>query len=176
MTPFHPITNHVNEDRRYFIDGDQFVKWDSNLGRSRHEADVLSLLDDAWYAPSLISAWVEPEGGKTLIGTPSFVMKESNRAYHCIRMSRKPGDTLENLKASLTLSQKRAVIEGLLGIAADLLKRNIVHGDMNESNVLFDPVTYKVSLIDWETAIIGEELTDIYGPQYGLMDLLERIR
>ena len=157
MIPFIPETNHVNEDRKYYIDGPHFIKMDSNFGRGRHEADALALLEDAPYVPKFVSSW-------------------SIEGFHCLRMTVKSGDTLENLKAHLTPVEKRHVILCLLEIAADLLRRNVIHGDLNESNVLFDRKTREVSVIDWETATFGESMADIYGPQWGLIDLLGRLK
>lgn len=157
MIPFVPITNHVNEDRKYFLDGPHFVKMDSNFGRGRHEADVLTLLGDAWYSPNLISTW-EADG------------------YFCLRMEHRPGETLENIKSRLSLHEKKVVIANLFQITQDLMFRNFCHNDINESNVLFDPKTQKVSLIDWEMATIDEGLHDIYGERWGLLDLLQRLK
>lgn len=157
MIPFYPITNHVNEDRKYYLDAGHFIKMDSNLGRGRHEADVLEFMGDAWYAPSIISAWVH-EGA------------------HFIRMTQIPGETLENLIGSLDDYEKRAISKQLLKITADLLDRGIVHGDLNISNVLFDRVNGKVYIIDFETAIKEDSLRDIHGPQWGLVDLLGRLK
>lgn len=157
MIPFIPKTNHVNEDRQYYVDGNHFIKMDSNFSRSRHEADVLTLLETAWYAPTIISTWV-------------------TTGFHCIRMTLVPGETLENILGSLDDYEKRAVSKQLLKITADLLDRGIVHGDVNVSNVLFDRVSGKVYLIDYETAIQEDSLRDLYGAPWGLIDLLGRIK
>lgn len=156
MTPFHPITNHVNEDRRYYLDGNHFIKADSNLGRGQHETDVLTFLETAWYAPTIVSSWVQD-------------------GAHFIRMTQCPGDTLENILDSLDDYEKRAIAKQLLKITADLLDRGLVHGDLNVSNVLFDRVNGKVFVIDYETAIREESLRDIHG-QWGLIDLLQRLK
>lgn len=156
MTPFIPRTNHVNEDRAYHIDGAHFIKMDSNIGRGRHEADVLTFLETAWYAPTIVSSWV-------------------TTGFHCIRMSLIPGETLENLK-DLDDYEKRIISSQLLKITADLMDRGIVHGDLNVSNVLFDRVSGKVYLIDYETAIQEASLRDIHGPGWGLLDLLGRLK
>jgi RIO-like serine/threonine protein kinase len=157
MIPFRPHTNHVNEDRRYFLDGNHFVKADSYIGRGQHEADVLTLLETAWYAPTIISAF-QKDG------------------FHFIRMTRVPGETLENILTDLDDYEKRAITKQLLKITADLLDRGIVHGDLNVSNILFDRVSGKVHVIDYETAIREESLRDIHGPEWGLMDLLGRLK
>lgn len=157
MNPFFPRTANVNGDRLYFTDGPYFIKMDSNFGRGRHEADILEFMSDAWYAPTLKAVFDKP-------------------GFHCLRMTLCPGDTLENIKGTLTLIEKRLVVQALLRIADDLLHRNVVHGDINESNVLFDREKRNVYLIDWETAIMGDGLSDIYGPQWGLLDLLRRIK
>ena len=157
MIPFRPITNHVNEDRAYYVDGNHFIKADSNLGRGRHEADVLTFLETAWYAPTIVSSWV-------------------GEGAHFIRMTLIPGDTLENILGSLDDYERRAVSKQLLKITADLLDRGIVHGDLNVSNVLFDRVNGKVYVIDYETAIREDSFRDIHGPQWGLIDLLGRLK
>lgn len=157
MIPFRPITNHVNEDRQYYLDGNHFIKMDSNFGRGQHEADILTFLETAWYAPTIVSTWATP-------------------GFHCIRMTHVPGDTLENLLADLDDYEKRAITKQLLKITADLLDRGIVHGDLNVSNVLFDRVSGKVHVIDYETAIREESLRDIHGPEWGLIDLLGRLK
>lgn len=157
MIPFHPITNHVNEDRRYWVDGKHFLKADSNVGRGRHEADVLTFLETAWYAPTIIGSF-EKDG------------------IHYIRMSLVPGDTLENLLDSMDAYERRAVSKQLLKITADLMDREITHGDLNVSNILFDRESGRVSVIDYETAIMEAGTQDIHGPQWGLIDLLGRLK
>lgn len=157
MIPFIPRTNHVNEDRLYHIDGAHFIKMDSNIGRGRHEADVLTFLENAWYAPTIVSSWV-------------------TTGFHCIRMSLLPGETLENILVSLDPYEKRAIAKQLLKATADLMDRGIVHGDLNVSNVLFDRTSEKMFLIDYETAIKEDSLRDIHGPQWGLIDLLGRLK
>lgn len=157
MIPFIPKTNNVNGDRQYFVDGAHFIKMDENFSRGRHEADMLTLLGDSWYTPRLIATFDRP-------------------GFHCLRMDLVPGDTMENLKGSMTPLQKRIVVQLLLRIVEDMMFRGIVHGDLNESNVLFDPESHRVTLIDWETARVEDTLQDVYGPPWGLLDLLEKLR
>lgn len=157
MIPFVPKTNNVNGDRQYFTDGAHFIKMDSNFGRGRQEADILTLLSDSWYTPKFVSAWFVP-------------------GFHCTRMDLCPGDTLENLKAALTLPEKRIVTQTILRIVEDMLHRNVVHGDVNESNVLFHRESKRVYLIDWETGRLDDSLQDVYGPPWGLLDLLDKIK
>jgi RIO-like serine/threonine protein kinase len=157
MIPFRPITNHVNADRRYWVDGNHFIKADENLGRGRHEADVLTFLETAWYAPTIIGSF-EKDG------------------VHYIRMSLVPGETLENLHHSLDAYERRAISKQLLKTTADLMDREVVHGDLNVSNVLFNRESGRVSVIDYETAILEASTRDIHGPQWGLIDLLGRLK
>lgn len=157
MIPFIPNTPHVNPDRKYAVEGGHFIKFDSNFGRGRHEADILALLGDAWYAPELYSAY--PTGD-----------------YFCIRMEKRDGETLENLKGLLTDKEKAAAIQWLFTIFNDLSARQIVHGDLNESNVLFDRNSQVVSIIDWEMARMEESLVDVYGENGGLLRLLEYLK
>jgi aminoglycoside phosphotransferase (APT) family kinase protein len=157
MIPFIPQTNHVNDDRLYWTDGHHFVKGDRNFGRGRQEADILTLLHDAWYAPKLVTTF-EKDG------------------YFCIRMEYRKGETLENLKGSLNYREKLAIIQWLFTIFNDLSARGVVHGDLNDSNVLFDRESQRVALIDWEMARMEESLIDVYGAPYGIMPLLESLR
>jgi RIO-like serine/threonine protein kinase len=155
MIPFVPVTNNVNQDRLYFTDGATFVKMDSNFGRGRRESDMLTLLADAWYAPRLHATFDRP-------------------GYFCTRMDLCPGETLENVKNLLEPEEKRILAASLLRIVEDLLHRGIVHGDLNERNILFDRESRRVFLIDWETAMVEDSLRDLYKP-WGLLNLLEKI-
>lgn len=157
MIPFIPKTNNVNGDRAYYIDGNHFIKMDSNIGRGRQESDVLTFLETAWYAPTIVSSWV-------------------TTGYHCIRMTLIPGETLENIIGSLDDYEKRAISKQLLKITADLLDRGVVHGDLNVSNILFDRTSGKVHVIDYETAVMEDSLRDIHSGQWGLIDLLGRLK
>jgi aminoglycoside phosphotransferase (APT) family kinase protein len=165
MIPFIPQTNHVNDDRMYYTDSQHFIKADRNFGRGRHEADILTLLHDAWYAPKLVATFEKDGPG---IGNPT--------KYFCIRMEYRKGETLENLKGSLDYREKLAIIQWLFTIFNDLSARGIVHGDLNDSNVLFDRESQRVALIDWEMARAEESLIDVYGAPYGILSLLESLR
>jgi RIO-like serine/threonine protein kinase len=87
-------------------------------------------------------------------------------------MSLVPGETLENLH--LTSSQKTIVIDKVLNVFHYLQSKQIVHGDINVSNVLFDEK--EIYLIDWEMAqFSSNDLQDLYGPPWGIQDLFKRI-
>ncbi len=68
------------------------------------------------------------------------------------------------------------MVQQVLRITEDLLFRGIVHGDLNESNILFDRDSRKVFLIDWETGRMEDSLQDIYGEPWGLLDLLGKLK
>ncbi len=151
---FIPRTKTVNTDREYYIEGTVFSKVDSNIERGKREFSIQSKLRHL-YIPRAYKAY-------TING------------FHTIEMEMRFGDTLENLK--LSLPEKRTVLTELLEIQSYLLSIGIVHGDINESNILFDGKT--ISLLDWEMASdMNEEnwRQDLLGGPWGIADLVSRV-
>ena len=156
MKPFTPKTPHVNPDRRYYVDGFTFVKMDDNVERGQQEARNLHHFRGVWFAPQPKTAAVKD-------------------GRHVLGMDLVRGETLENLQAALTPVERHNVAYQLLKIVAWMLDNGLVHGDLNESNVLFDRVRGHVFLVDFEMARKSHEMDgadlDGSGP-YGLQHLL----
>lgn len=158
MHKFVPNTQTVNPDREYFIHEGLFYKYDNNVDRGMHEVLIMRKLDHR-SVPKIKDSFVE-------------------NSQHVIVMERIPGETLENFK--LTPIQKHQVVMSLFELYSYLLNMGIIHGDINVSNVIYDPCTLRLGVIDWE---MGRDVRyddpdifhDLYGPPWGIIDLLRKI-
>ena len=151
MIKFTPKTQTINQDRCYFIDGDHFIKEDTNIKRGRNEAKTLSRLSHD-YIQQYVDSY--EQGNKHLLITKLF-----------------KGETLENLV--LNTEQKIMVTSQLFNVYSYLIKNETIHGDINVSNVLFNNT--HIYLIDWETSREGKDLTDLTGQPWGILDLIDRL-
>jgi len=162
---FTPETRTVNKDRRYFIDKEVgvFEKWDEDLKRGKKEASFLVKFKVLDFFPNLIDSKVR---GK----------------YFITRMQLVPGKSLENISpGELTQGQKWSILKQLTMAITKMISMKMVHGDINESNILFDIKTDKLYLIDFEKARlvvdmnIGET-SDLLGyPKYGISYIIQYI-
>lgn len=159
IIPFIPKTKTINPDRQYYTLGnEQFIKVDSISTRGENEAKILRILtqNNVDFCPRFISSAIDGE-------------------KHHLIMSYCVGQTLENL--NLTTSEKLLVKNKLLFLYEKLRDINILHGDINVSNVLFDRQTGRVFLIDFETAKVtskkSEHDIDFYGPPYGILSIIK---
>lgn len=160
MKPFIPNTPHVNEDRKYFVDGFAFIKEDSNLKRGLQEARNLIHFRGAWFAPE-------------------FRKSEEIEGRHRLHMSNVPGETLENCRDALTEGERATVAFQLLKIVAWMMDHGLRHGDLNESNVVVDRLRGQVFLVDFEMVKkeSNMDVSDIYGPDsWGLIHLFNYLK
>jgi serine/threonine protein kinase len=149
----------VNSDREYFIEGDRFIKIDTVPSRGQNEANILSSIHHPLvqiYKKSYI------EGDVHVLETEYF-----------------EGETLENMNSSLSPSERRSIEHQLFSVFVYMMEKEIVHGDINVSNILYDGE--KILLIDWETAHEGDTLDDLYGPpaptnHCGILNVLAALR
>ena len=161
MKDFIPVTPTINQDRKYFVsdDGTRFYKHDSNISRGRNEfayLNAVNILNTLWF-PKLLS------------------QKEEN-GWHITEMEFVHGDTLENLKGVLTDEEKKAIVEQLFKTIGCLTSFRITHGDINESNLIFNRETQQLVLIDFEMATQSVPLNamlDVSGGVWGVMHILE---
>lgn len=157
MTKFTPNTPTVNPDKEYFVDDRTFIKRDHNVNRGIHEAFICSRLGNEFdYFPAFLGYKVQPN-------------------YCEIAFSRLTGETLENLIKENKLSQldKAEIQSQLLNIFNILQSKRIVHGDINESNLLFNLDTKLLYLIDFEFARIEISDRDLTGPNWGIIHVLK---
>jgi len=150
VNKFVPKTQTVNADRLYFINEDKFIKQDFNIERGKNEAAFLKP-NKHLYMQEYIDSYTSNES--------HFLVTEFFN-----------GETLENLE--LDKAQKIKIVSQLLELYSFMLKKSIIHGDINVSNILFDGRNIK--LIDWETASIGQNLKDLTGPPWGILDLIKK--
>lgn len=134
-----PKTSNINKDRKYFIYDDLFIKVDTVIERGYNEAVILKELDHP-YIQRFVSAVVE--NNEHFLVTKYF-----------------EGETLEN--CTLTEKQKLLVQSQFFELLAYTSKKNIIHGDINVSNVIFNG--NQILVIDWETAKIGNATQDLFG-------------
>ena len=151
MIPYIPQTATINLDRSYYLSPPHFVKVDDNVKRGVNESFILSQLDHPCIQRLVKS---EVRDGKHFLTTHYF-----------------NGESLENLE--LSREERKRVHKQLFSVFSYLLDKGVVHGDINVSNILFDGST--IHVIDWETATKEETLQDLYGPPWGILDLLSKI-
>jgi RIO-like serine/threonine protein kinase len=160
MTPFEK--HGLNGDRLYFTDGNCFIKYDLDIKRGRHEAAMMHTLTH----PAIPSLY---EFGLRRVG---------RKDYHMLRMRKMPGIPLEDMQVPAV---DRPLIAMQLFEFFNYCQRiGIVHGDINVSNVLWNGRS--ISVIDLErarpfnyTAPKEEAFFDLYGPPWGIFDLLRKI-
>lgn len=142
MNRYIPNTQTINQDREYFVESDIFVKVDSIVDRGKNEAQILSGLSHPHIQEYVGS---REEDGKHILETRYF-----------------EGETLENIK--LSKEDLIAVESQLMKVLSYLIEKQVTHGDINVSNILFDG--NNIQLIDWETARQGDAVRDLFGPDY----------
>ena len=155
MKKFIPNTQTVNQDRSYFIDSEVFVKKDIDVERGANEASTLAALDHPFIQQYIKSY---EEDGSHVLETEFF-----------------KGDTLENLP-KLTKAEVDLIGSQLLNVLSYTIRVNIIHGDINVSNVLFDGKN--ILVIDWETARSGDAMNDLFGvhSHQGILNTIKLIR
>jgi RIO-like serine/threonine protein kinase len=147
-----------NHDRRYFNQGDWFIKWDSNIARGVNEATMLKRV------------W-----GKNA-AFPHFISSgDLGNGWHELVMERIPGDTLEAQK--LHRVEYKDVVTQLFRVAAALVAIGVIHGDINVSNLIYR--NGRLSLIDWEMARQmgeGQELWDMCAAPWGIVKTISMLK
>jgi len=160
MIEFVPRTKTVNKDRRYFIDGDVFVKHDFVINRGVNESEKLYSLDHP-YIQKRISSGIK--------GT-----------YHELRTAYFEGETLENYKFS---DDEIVIVKSqLFEVLAYLGKKGVTHGDINVSNVLWNGT--HILVIDWESGLFCDvdqrifSNIDLVGrhPHSGILNTIEAMK
>ena len=160
MKPFIPNTQTVNPDRKYFTDGDYFIKHDSVINRGVNEAEKLRVLNHKHIQ--------------------KYVTSGIRGTVHVLETVLFDGETLENV--ALTTSDIVAVKSQLLGVVSYLTTRGVIHGDINVSNVLWNGTD--ILLIDWESGVFcdGDQRivtnVDIVGkhPHSGVLNTIKAIK
>jgi len=152
MKTFIPKTNTVNKDRMYFVDNDVFIKIDTNVDRGKNESKILNELKGFKYVPQIVES-----------------IEQSST--HTLKMNFISGETIENCISLLSLDDKLKIIKDLTKIIQFLFDKNIVHGDINESNIIFNLETKETYLIDFETGKIENSIFDL-GSYRGLQYII----
>lgn len=153
-----PKTKTVNNDRRYYIFESNFIKEDFNITRGMNEAKILEYLNNF-----------------NLSHFPKYFHSEIDSNIHRLIISKIEGHTLENFNFNDV--QKRSVMGQLFEIYGLLIKFGVIHNDINESNLIYEPVSDKLYLIDFETAEMAANLNshgkDLLGPPWGILHILK---
>ncbi len=97
-------------------------------------------------------------------GIPEFIAFQYVRGQSILMMSRAPGINLQEYALQIGKVEPRLVLK-IAAQMADILLRlrnnagnsTIVHGDIKPSNIMFDPQTEMLSLIDWGAAVVAQE-------------------
>jgi len=156
MKTFIPKTNTVNKDRFYFTDDNIFIKKDTIIDRGSNESKILNHLIGFKNVPQIIESYEENH-------------------EHILKMGFIPGETLENCHKKLSINDKIKVIKDLTKIISFLFEKNISHGDINESNIIFNIETKETFLIDFETGKIENSIFDL-GNYRGLQYIINYLK
>ena len=154
---FVPKTQTLNKDREYFISESFFIKRDFNKARAAKEAEFLKKLQDFTYFPK-------------------FIELNEYRGFSEIIMGKIDGKSIENLKDTLNLQERLIVCSGLLSIFNTLRQLKIVHGDINESNLLYNREKQLLFLIDFEYAVFEDSDRDLTGPNWGVYHIFNYLK
>ncbi len=97
---------------------------------------------------------------------PAFIDYQRVRGQSILMMSRAKGIDLDELvrqrgrlPARLVLKIAAQMVDILAGLRSDAefkLRAPLVHGDIKPSNIVFDPETENISLIDWGAAVFAQ--------------------
>ena len=97
-------------------------------------------------------------------GIPEFIAFQTVRGQSILMMSRAPGINLQEyarqrgrLEPRLVLKIAAQMADILLRLRNNAGRSTIVHGDIKPSNIMFDPDSETISLIDWGAAVIAQE-------------------
>lgn len=142
MKQFFPKTQTINKDRLYYINDNIFIKKDSIISRGKNEWATLNILNGNKFFPTPLKNYI-------------------NDGYNVIEMSFIGGETLENCINSLTKEDKVKIVKDLIKIIAIMMDLNLTHGDINESNILYNLETKSTYLIDFETSKTDFSLLDL---------------
>lgn len=143
---FIPKTNTVNKDRSYAVLDDLFIKYDTDVTRGTNEANMLRAVEGC-------------------PGVQEYINSFINENCHVLITRLVKGETLENSK--LDFASKVDIFDSLSAtVTATIQLYNVTHGDINESNVIYNPLTNDVTLIDWETGEVGRSNKDMLGLKY----------
>lgn len=162
---FIPNTTTINKDRKYYKSEKRqaFCKVDNDRLRGYKEIDFLKELKGIDYVPKFL---------------------EASDFYNHIEIFTEliPDSyiSLESCGYVLSLIDKLWIISELSKMIIDLLSRNIVHGDLNESNILYNMTDRKLKIIDFgefSSKLIYEEdryqSYDINGERGGLLHIMQ---
>ncbi len=97
-------------------------------------------------------------------GIPEFIAFQTVRGQSILMMSRAPGINLKEyarqvgrIKPRLLLKIAAQMADILLRLRNNVGRSTIVHGDIKPSNIMFDPHSETISLIDWGAAVFAQE-------------------
>jgi non-specific serine/threonine protein kinase len=97
-------------------------------------------------------------------GIPEFIAFQTVRGQSILMMSRAPGINLQEYARQVGRVEPRLLLK-IAAQMADILLRlrnnsgrsTLVHGDIKPSNIMFDPHSETISLIDWGAAVVAQE-------------------
>lgn len=166
---FIPNTVTINQDRKYFKSEDlkYFLKIDTNVERGVHEASMLNYLlqNNIDFVPKIFNS------------ETYFAFGNYGPMHHNLVIENIVGETIENSIFSLNVEEKIYILKKVIEMIKIMQKINFVHGDINESNIIYNKKDNKIYLIDFERSkIINKNKNeDISGPPWGYIYLYEKM-
>lgn len=133
--------------------GTDYVFKFSRINLPQHVQDRLE--EEAWLQDQVRHSSIPTVHEYTRIGRQSALMMERARGLdleqYAIRFGRMPPRLVVRIAAQLV-----DVLEALQAFRREGLDMPIVHGDIKPSNVVFDPETEKIWLVDWGSSVFAQ--------------------
>lgn len=154
---FTPDTQTINKDKQYLISKSLFIKRDFDKERGLREASFIKRLCEFSFFPKIVEAFDYLDCFE-------------------IKMERIYGLPIENIKNELKQDDKEIIVRQLFDIYGILRSTGVVHGDINESNLIYNVHNKCLFLIDFEFACLEDSNRDLTGPNWGIYHILSYLK
>ncbi len=134
-------------------DGNDYVFKFSRINLPQHIQDKLE--DEAWMQSQLQHEHIPKVREYTKISRQSILMMSRARGMDLEAYSVKFGRLSPRLIIKIA-SQLIAILQTLRDATTDGMNTPIVHGDIKPSNIVFDPESETVQLIDWGSSVYAQ--------------------
>ncbi|MFC3853283.1 phosphotransferase [Salinispirillum marinum] len=143
-------------------DGTEYVFKFSRINLPQHIQDRLE--DEAWMQSQILHPQIPTVSEYTKIGRQSVLMMERARGMDLEAYTVRYGKLSPRLIIKIA-AQLIDVLQALRDFHTVEGDSPIVHGDIKPSNIVFDPQTERIKLIDWGSSVFAQ--VDINGQPIG---------
>lgn len=143
-------------------DGSDYVFKFSRINLPQHIQDRLE--DEAWMQSQVMHPLIPAVSEYTKISRQSVLMMERATGMDLEAYSVMHGPLSPRLTIKIA-SQLIDILKSLRQAQQDEMESPIVHGDIKPSNIVFDPASETIKLIDWGSSVYAQ--TDVNGQSIG---------